>query len=341
MYELLPEAMENLVTSKALFEKETPSGLVLMASYVLGVAIFAALNQIIHALTTKSVVHCAHENLDDGEGHSHGHSHSHAYSEPDKEKSHAHSHSGLQSNLHSHQHNHVPEAPAVVTSYGSTVSEKDPLIRVMTHRQNLNDETTSLEDDLNSYIQSTSSSTSSTVIIEETDSAIQTATAEPNSNFVDLLAIGLQTSLAISLHKIPEGFITYVTTYADPELGLSVFIALAIHNFIEGFTIAFPLYLALGSRWMALGAAFVLGGLSQPLGALIAWLSFRNSEPPNADEGSVIYGVIFGVVGGFLTIIALQMFATAVNFSKKPSVCINWAFAGIVLVGIAMSLGDV
>ncbi|KAL1623298.1 Zinc transporter [Neofusicoccum ribis] len=89
------------------------------------------------------------------------------------------------------------------------------------------------------------------------------------------MSIGLQTSLAIALHKLPEGFITYATNHANPQLGFAVFLALFIHNITEGFAMALPLYLAINSRWKAMVISSILGGASQPLGAGVAALWFR------------------------------------------------------------------
>ncbi|KAK9322517.1 Zinc/iron permease [Lipomyces orientalis] len=364
MYELLPEALENVVNSPSLFDQQTPSGLVVIASYVLGVAIFSVLNLVIHTLSQRSVVHCAHESIDNVHGHSHTHGHSQSHgSDSAGFGAHSHGHSHAHSHSAEEQSHEIRNRPIIVANYGSAMSEHSPLMVEITRslhaEENMDSSETeaslsrtssassslpeAIRVDFNKFEKDASSTTSSGSLtaISDVNRAESTvvATPVPTSTFADMLSIGLQTSLAISLHKIPEGFITFATSYANPELGLSVFIALAIHNFIEGFTIAFPLYLALGSRWMALGAAFVLGGLSQPAGALIAWIVFRGQQPET--EGSIVYGVLFGIVAGFLTIIALQMFATAVNYSRKPNVCINWAFAGIVLVGVAMSLGDV
>ena len=57
-----------------------------------------------------------------------------------------------------------------------------------------------------------------------------------------LLVIGIQTALAITLHKLPEGFITYVTSETNPDLGISIFLSLIVHNFVEGFSICLPLF---------------------------------------------------------------------------------------------------
>jgi zinc transporter, ZIP family len=59
----------------------------------------------------------------------------------------------------------------------------------------------------------------------------------------EFMSIGLQTSIAIALHKLPEGFITFATNHANPKLGFTVFMALFIHNVTEGFAMALPLYL--------------------------------------------------------------------------------------------------
>ncbi|RMZ81708.1 hypothetical protein DV737_g2413, partial [Chaetothyriales sp. CBS 132003] len=116
------------------------------------------------------------------------------------------------------------------------------------------------------------------------------------------MSIGLQTSLAIALHKAPEGFITYATNHANPTLGFSVFMALFIHNITEGFVMALPLYLALQSRLKAILWATFLGGASQPLGAAVAalWFKLANRTPMGAPDEAV-YGGMFAVTSGVMT----------------------------------------
>ena len=116
------------------------------------------------------------------------------------------------------------------------------------------------------------------------------------------LSVGLQTSLAIALHKLPEGFITYATNHANPKLGFSVFLAIFVHNITEGFAMALPLYLAIKSRPKAILWSALLGGVSQPLGAGIAALWFFLSRSGvQGDEGEGVYGVLFAVTGEFMT----------------------------------------
>lgn len=107
------------------------------------------------------------------------------------------------------------------------------------------------------------------------------------------LSIGVQTSIAIALHKIPEGFITYATNHANPELGFAVFLAIFIHNIAEGFIMSLPLFLALKSRAWAIVWASLLGGLSQPLGAGIAAITVGG----DVGSGGVEYGFLFAATG--------------------------------------------
>ncbi|KAL9005840.1 MAG: hypothetical protein Q9188_001389 [Gyalolechia gomerana] len=104
------------------------------------------------------------------------------------------------------------------------------------------------------------------------------------------LSIGLQTSIAIALHKLPEGFITYATNHANPKLGFAVFMALFIHNITEGFAMALPLYLAIGSRWKSMLWSSLLGGASQPFGAGVAALCFKVAGTSDRAPGETVYG---------------------------------------------------
>lgn len=114
------------------------------------------------------------------------------------------------------------------------------------------------------------------------------------------LSIGLQVPIAIALHKLPEGFITYATNHANPTLGFAVFLALFTHNITEGFAMALPLYLAVNSKTKAIVLTFILGGCSQPLGAGVAALCFKVAGRTDFRPGEGVYGVMFAITGMFL-----------------------------------------
>lgn len=147
------------------------------------------------------------------------------------------------------------------------------------------------------------------------------------------LAIGLQTSIAIALHKFPEGFITYATNHANPSLGFNVFLALAVHNISEGFAMALPLYMALHSRGRAIAWSAALGGLSQPFGAAIAALWFKLASHTRLTPDAAAYGCLFALTAGIMASVALQLFVESLTLNHDRNLSILFAFLGMTLLG--------
>ncbi len=150
--------------------------------------------------------------------------------------------------------------------------------------------------------------------------------------------IGLQTSIAIALHKLPEGFITYATNHANPSLGFTVFMALFIHNITEGFAMALPLYLALGSRFQAMFWSSLLGGFSQPIGAGIAAIWFKLARNTDHTPGFVVYGCMFAVTAGIMASVALALFVESLSVNHNTQLCIASALVGMAILGISTAL---
>ncbi|AET41400.1 Zn(2+) transporter ZRT3 Ecym_8106 [Eremothecium cymbalariae DBVPG len=169
--------------------------------------------------------------------------------------------------------------------------------------------------------------------------------------FSKLLSIGIQTCIVITLHKFPEGFIIYFTgnDSMDTTIGFSIFLGLAVHNFIEGFTMTLPLYSAFKSKWLAVLVVAIITLCSQPLGALIGYLTFRNKHD-NGSSKKPDMTVPLSLTAGFLFVLALQMFQTAVAFSdthhhheddngkqiesdhSSGTMCLKWCCFGVLLV---------
>lgn len=165
--------------------------------------------------------------------------------------------------------------------------------------------------------------------------------AEPHHHHIAknaFLAIGLQTSIAIALHKLPEGFITFATNHANPKLGFLVFMALFIHNITEGYAMALPLYLALQSRWKAIFWSSLLGGISQPLGAGIAALWFNVAGKTGTTPGETVYGCMFAITAGVMTSVALQLFSESIDIAHNGNLCIAFAFVGMGILGLSFAL---
>lgn len=159
-----------------------------------------------------------------------------------------------------------------------------------------------------------------------------------NSPMSRLLLIGIQTILAITLHKFPEGFITYITLKTNPQLGLSIFLSLLIHNYTEGFLMCLPLYYSFGEskwrKWKAVGISAVLGGFSQPAGAFVGYLFMAHlgDGAVDVDKLNYVFGVSMAMTAGFLTVIALSMYGSAVSFSGLPNYVCIWSLLGMCLI---------
>lgn len=167
-----------------------------------------------------------------------------------------------------------------------------------------------------------------------------------NSPFSRLFLIGIQTILAITLHKFPEGFITYLTSATDPELGVLIFIGLLFHNFTEGFLMCLPLYYLFASsrkpfaKLKAVAISGFLGGVSQPLGATgaILFLKLNNATPGDGnldvDKLNHILGLTLAVTSGFLSVIGLSMYGSAVSFSGGTlQLIMVWCLVGMAVIG--------
>ncbi|GAB1320661.1 Zinc transporter [Madurella fahalii] len=152
------------------------------------------------------------------------------------------------------------------------------------------------------------------------------------------LSIGLQTVIAIALHKFPEGFLTYATNHVNPLLGLNVFMALFVHNIAEGFAMALPLYMALGSRFKAIFWSSLLGGFSQPLGAAIAVAWFKLAKRSHVVINNTAYACLFAATAGIMVSVALQLFAESLSLKHNRNLSIFFAFLGMALLGISNAL---
>lgn len=222
---------------------------------------------------------------------------------------HCHSHENGYDH-HEHDHDHDPISPRFRTSRATS---RDPI--------DMRDE--EVHDDSCSSME------------EEEDVEAQHHHHVPTNAF---LSIGLQTSIAIALHKFPEGFITYATNHANPSLGFSVFMALFVHNITEGFAMALPLYMAIGSRWRAMAWSALLGGLSQPMGASVAWIWFKFASRGHLAPNAVAYACLFAITSGIMVSVALQLFVESLSLNHNRNLCIFFGFIGMALLGLSNAL---
>ncbi|HEF1601658.1 TPA: zinc transporter ZupT, partial [Campylobacter jejuni] len=82
---------------------------------------------------------------------------------------------------------------------------------------------------------------------------------------------GIFTALAIAIHNFPEGFATFISSLDNLTLGIAIAIAVAIHNIPEGLAVSLPIYHATGDKKKAFIYS-ALSGLAEPLGAFVGAL---------------------------------------------------------------------
>lgn len=133
----------------------------------------------------------------------------------------------------------------------------------------------------------------------------------------ELHHVGLITTVAVSMHKLPEGMALYITSFVDINLGIAMALVTAIHHIPEGMMVALPVYYSSNSKAKALIYA-LCSSLATPLGAIIAMLFFRGSMDP------IILGALFGIVTGmFIYIILMELIPTAFEHKQYKAYTIG------------------
>lgn len=137
---------------------------------------------------------------------------------------------------------------------------------------------------------------------------------KPSEKGSKLYKLGIITMLVIMMHNIPEGIATYITTTNNIKLGIVLTIAIALHNIPEGISISIPIYYSTNSKLKAF-IYTLISGLSEPLGALIAYLFLARY----VDDG--VLGIIYSIIAGMMINISInELYKESVNYNKKNTV---------------------
>ena len=145
----------------------------------------------------------------------------------------------------------------------------------------------------------------------------------------NLYKIGVISMLAIVLHNIPEGIITFISTSKDIKLGISLAIAIALHNIPEGISISIPIYYSTKSRLRAFGYTLI-SAISEPLGAIITYLFLYKYI------NNFILGLLFSIIAGIMIQISLcELIPTSKEY-KLYSVTNIFFIIGVILMIINM-----
>ena len=134
---------------------------------------------------------------------------------------------------------------------------------------------------------------------------------------------GVFTAIAIAIHNFPEGFATFVAALDGVSLGVAIAVAVAIHNIPEGMAVSLPIYHATGDRKKAFMYA-LLSGFAEPVGAIVGFFILMPLL------GEMTLGITFGMVAGIMIYISLD--------ELLPSARV-YGNAHTAIAGVAMGMG--
>lgn len=146
-----------------------------------------------------------------------------------------------------------------------------------------------------------------------------------------LLRNGLLFALAVGIHNFPEGMAVFMSTIADPTMGISIALAIAIHNIPEGITVSVPVYQATGSRKKAFIYSF-LSGIAEPLGALCAWAFLM----PFLSEA--LLTITFALVAGIMVFISFDELLPLAEEYGEHHLCIYGLIAGMLVMALTLAV---
>lgn len=146
-----------------------------------------------------------------------------------------------------------------------------------------------------------------------------------------LMRMGIFSAIAIAIHNFPEGFATFIAGLQSRNVGISIAIAIAIHNIPEGIAVSVPVYYATKSKKKAFYFSF-LSGLSEPIGALIGFLLLMNFL------NDVISGIVYGIIAGIMVYISLDELLPSAEEYGKHHIAISGLISGMILMALSLFL---
>src|SRR6056300_321576 len=113
------------------------------------------------------------------------------------------------------------------------------------------------------------------------------------------------------------------------KAGVFSAIALAIHNFPEGFAVSVPIYYATKSKKKAFFISF-LSAFAEPVGALIGFLIFRTVF------NEALFGISFALCAGIMVYVALNELLPVAKDYGEPSDAIIGVTIGMIAMAVSL-----
>ncbi len=168
----------------------------------------------------------------------------------------------------------------------------------------------------------------------KSNNQLQELKSDTKSSFLKnskLRRTGIFTAIAIAIHNFPEGFATFVSALENPTVGITIAFAIAIHNIPEGMAVSLPIYHATGEKRKAFWYA-TISGLAEPLGAIFGFLFLL----PFMGESTL--GIIFGIVAGIMVYISFDELLPASRVYGNAHTTIVGISLGMFVMAISLIL---
>lgn len=149
---------------------------------------------------------------------------------------------------------------------------------------------------------------------------------DKSNNKSSLYRIGIVSMISLMLHNFPEGMAVFMGAYTNISIGIKLCIAIMLHNIPEGIAIAVPLYYSgVGKRKTFLYTLF--SGLTEPLGALLTYLLFKNYI-----NDIFLSFVLLFVAGLMISLSINDMLKEALGYNKTKYIYIGILSSCFVIV---------
>lgn len=150
---------------------------------------------------------------------------------------------------------------------------------------------------------------------------------DKNKSKSDLYKIGIVSTMAMVMHNLPEGIITFITTTKDVGLGINLAISIALHNIPEGISIAIPIYYSTKSKFKAFLYTFI-AAIVEPIGALLSLLFINKIN-------DYLFGIILSVTSGIMIYLSIfDLLKEARKYLKKREIVIKYLLIFIIILFI-------
>ncbi|HFZ5020258.1 TPA: zinc transporter ZupT [Campylobacter jejuni] len=142
---------------------------------------------------------------------------------------------------------------------------------------------------------------------------------------------GIFTALAIAIHNFPEGFATFISSLDNLTLGIAIAVAVAIHNIPEGLAVSLPIYHATGDKKKAFIYS-ALSGFAEPLGAFVGALILLPFI------GDLTLAISFAVIAGIMVFISLDELLPAAKTYDKAHDSLYGLILGMAIMALSLNL---